>query len=101
MDFREVAHYLNAGAHLAPPSFIEIHDIATQHLAELHQFYGSYKGVRVARKHIGWYLSGLPGGEEIRQAMNAIEEPSEQIAAIDRFFAGLIDGEAAVARRAA
>jgi tRNA-dihydrouridine synthase B len=99
--FREIAHYLDTGAHLAPPSYIEIHAIATQHLAELHQFYGNYKGVRVARKHIGWYLAGLPGGTDIRQAMNVIEEPDQQIAAIDRFFTRLIDGEAAVARKAA
>lgn len=99
--FREIAHYLDTGSHIAPPGFAEIHAIATQHLAELHQFYGDYKGVRVARKHIGWYLADLPGGAEIRQTMNAIEEPDQQIAAIDRFFARLIDGESAVARHAA
>ncbi len=99
--FREIAHFLDTGSHLASPDFAEIHAIATQHLAELHQFYGDYKGVRVARKHIGWYLADLPGGAEIRQTMNAIEDADQQIVAIDRFFARLIDGEAAAARQAA
>ncbi|MBL8524017.1 MAG: tRNA dihydrouridine synthase DusB [Betaproteobacteria bacterium] len=99
--FREIAHYLETGRQLAPPDFAEIHAIASQHLAELHLFYGSYKGLRVARKHIGWYLAGLPGGEEIRQTMNLIEEPDAQIAALDRYFVRLIDGEMAGVRRAA
>jgi tRNA-dihydrouridine synthase B len=99
--FREVVHFLETGRLLSAPTLTEIHGIAAQHLRELHQFYGEYKGVRVARKHIGWYLAGLPGGADFRNVMNSIEEPATQIAALDRFFAGLIDGEVAVARFAA
>jgi tRNA-dihydrouridine synthase B len=99
--FREIAHYLETGVHMAPPSWTEIHAIASQHLQELHQFYGDYKGVRIARKHIGWYLAGLPGGAEIRHEMIGLEEAGAQLAALDRYFARLIDGEAAAARLAA
>ena len=99
--FREIAHYLQTGRHLAPPALTEIHRIAAQHLADLHQFYGEYKGVRIGRKHIGWYLAGLPGGAVFRHSMNLLEEPDAQLAALGSFFARLIDGEVAVARRAA
>ena len=99
--FREIAHYLQTGRQLDAPSYAEIHVIASRHLLELHAFYGDYKGVRIARKHIGWYLAGLPGGAEFRHTMNAIEEAGRQMAALDRFFARLIDGEAAVLRKAA
>ena len=99
--FREIAHFLETGKHLAPPTYSEIHGIATQHLRELHQFYGDYKGVRIARKHIGWYLAPLPGGAEIRQQMNTIEAAALQVAAVDVFFARLIDGEMATLKRVA
>ncbi len=88
--FREIAHYLETGKHLAPPSYAEIHAIASTHLRELHTFYGDYKGVRIARKHIGWYLAGLPGGSYFRHVMNTIEAADVQTAALDRFFAGLM-----------
>ena len=99
--FREIAHYLETGSHLAAPSYMEIHAIASGHLQELHQFYGGFKGVRIARKHIGWYLAGLPGGVEFRHDMNTIEDPATQVSSLDRFFARLIDGEAAACRKVA
>ena len=102
--FREIAHYLETGKHLVSPSYAEIHAIATTHLRELHAFYGDYKGVRIARKHIGWYLAGLPGGSYFRHVMNTIEDADVQVAAIDRFFDALIDkscGETVVMKLAA
>jgi tRNA-dihydrouridine synthase B len=42
--------------------------------------------VRTARKHIGWYVRDLPGGEVFRQRMNLIEECDTQLAAVDNFF---------------
>jgi len=99
--FREIAHYLQTGRHLAAPTNEEIHAIASRHLMELHAFYGEYKGVRIARKHIGWYLAGLPGGAEFRQTMNVIEDADTQIAALDRFFVRLLNGEAVAWRKAA
>jgi tRNA-dihydrouridine synthase B len=99
--FREIAHYLETGKHLAAPSLVEIHTIASGHLQELHDFYGDYKGVRIARKHIGWYLATLPGGKDFRFEMNMIEDAAVQVAALDCFFARLIDGEAAAYRQVA
>jgi tRNA-dihydrouridine synthase B len=43
-------------------------------------------GVRTARKHIGWYVRDLAGGEEFRQRMNHLEDCELQLAAVDAFF---------------
>ena len=99
--FREIAHFLETGKHLAPPSFAEIHAIATGHLHDLHDFYGDYKGIRIARKHIGWYLASLPGGSEFRHEMNMIEDAALQVAALDSFFARLIDADFTARRKVA
>ena len=99
--FREIAHFLQTGKPLDAPTYAEIHSIAMTHLMELHDFYGEHQGLRIARKHIGWYLAGLPGGEEIRGTMNAIEDAHAQIIALDVYFARLIDGELAALKKAA
>jgi tRNA-dihydrouridine synthase B len=57
-----------------------------QHLREHYAFYGVYLGVRTARKHIGWYVRDLAGGEAFRQQMNRIEDCVTQLAAVDGFF---------------
>lgn len=60
--FRDVDHYLKTGAYAKHPSIPEIRDVVLGHLQALYLFYGDYMGVRIARKHIGWYLqSHFPG----------------------------------------
>ena len=70
--FREIEHYLKTGAHLPPARVSEIHDILRAHLDDLYSFYGIETGVRVARKHIAWYLKGLVGSAAFRHAMNQL-----------------------------
>lgn len=84
--FREIAHYLATGELLPAPEVAEVHAICRRHLAELHDFYGDIGGVRVARKHLGWYTRGIVGSHAFRQRMNLLETPAEQFAAIDEFF---------------
>jgi tRNA-dihydrouridine synthase B len=57
-----------------------------EHLPSHYAFYGDYLGVRTARKHIGWYVQDLPGGEEFRQRMNLLESTATQLAAVDEFL---------------
>ena len=64
--FREIEHYLRTGEHLPAPQLDEVEHILLQHLAALHAFYGDVMGVRIARKHVGWYLATRPGGKEFR-----------------------------------
>jgi tRNA-dihydrouridine synthase B len=84
--FREIEHYLATGEAPPPPLVAEIREVLTGHLRELYSLYGRETGVRVARKHIGWYTRELPGGEAFRRAMNRLETCEAQLAAVDRYF---------------
>jgi tRNA-dihydrouridine synthase B len=83
---REIDYFLRTGEYLPPPLVDEVRDLMNEHLPAHYAFYGEYLGVRTARKHIGWYVEDLPGGEEFRQSMNRLESTAEQLAAVDAFF---------------
>jgi tRNA-dihydrouridine synthase B len=87
--FREVAYFLATGNHLAAPLVAEVKQLALQHLHDHYALYGEILGARSARKHIGWYVKALPGGEAFRQHMNLIENCAAQVAAVADFFDGL------------
>jgi tRNA-dihydrouridine synthase B len=84
--FREIAHFLATGTHLAPPLVSEVRRLLLAHLQDHYALYGEYTGVRSARKHIGWYVKALPGGEAFRARMNLLDSPREQVAAVTRYF---------------
>ena len=84
--FREIAHYLATGTHLAPPLVAEVRRLLLDHLQDHYLLYGEFTGVRSARKHIGWYVKSLPGGPQFRASMNLIEDPQEQSRAVADFF---------------
>ncbi|MEP7261308.1 MAG: tRNA dihydrouridine synthase DusB [Usitatibacter sp.] len=84
--FREIAHFLETGAHLALPTVEEVREVTIAHLHELHSFYGYERGVRVARKHISWYTRGLKNSAVFRARMNTVEEASQQLDAVKEFF---------------
>ncbi len=88
--FAEIKHYLATGNLLAAPGLAEIDVLLRQHLSELYAFYGEYLGVRIARKHAGWYLKTLPGGEVFRKQFNVIDSASEQQERVQHFFEQLI-----------
>ena len=89
--FREVAHFLAHGALLAPPPVRDVQHWLTQHLHDHYTLYGEYTGLRSARKHIGWAVKALPGGDAFRQAMNLIEDCRQQVDAVTRYFDTLAD----------
>ena len=84
--FREIDHFLRTGEHLPAPRVTEVRALMREHLEAHYAFYGGIKGVRTARKHIGWYVRNLIGGEAFRQRMNLLEDCGEQLAAVDTFF---------------
>jgi tRNA-dihydrouridine synthase B len=87
--FREIAHYLSTGKHLAAPTVAEAAQWLTAHLHDHHALYGEYTGVRSARKHIGWALRELPGGEAFRAEMNLIDDCALQLRSLAEWFARL------------
>jgi tRNA-dihydrouridine synthase B len=89
--FREITHYLATGEHLAPPLVAEVRRLLLAHLDGHYTLYGDVMGVRTARKHIGWYVRALPGGEAFRQEMNLIEGTAAQMNAVAHYLDTLAD----------
>ena len=83
---REIDHYLRHGEKIAPPSLSEIHSIFNRHLKALHEFYGELMGVRIARKHLNWYLISVSDVTGFRKEFNQLETADEQLNALDQYF---------------
>jgi tRNA-dihydrouridine synthase B len=84
--FREIAHFLAHGTHLAAPATRDVQTWLTEHLHDHYALYGEFTGVRSARKHIGWAVRALPGGEAFRAAMNTLDTCAAQLRAVTSFF---------------
>ena len=84
--FREIEYFLRTGKMLPAPLVAEVRALMADHLRAHYAFYGEFVGVRTARKHIGWYVRDLQGGEAFRQRINRLENCGQQLAAVDAFF---------------
>ena len=87
--FREINHYLETGKHLSAPSLDEVRSILLGHVKELHQFYGDFMGVRIARKHVSWYMQRHDQQKTFRSIFNALESTSEQLETLNMYFDNL------------
>ncbi|NCN70346.1 MAG: tRNA dihydrouridine synthase DusB [Rhodoferax sp.] len=87
--FREIAHFMATGEQLAQPLVAEVKQLLLAHLQDHYHLYGEFAGVRTARKHIGWYVRDLPGGEAFRAHMNTLVDCQMQTAAVADFFDAL------------
>lgn len=83
--FRQVKHWLATQELLPDPEPLELHRIISQHLMGLYLTYGDFMGIRVARKHFGWYLQQA-GSNEWRKIFNLLETAEQQLALVDRIF---------------
>ena len=84
--FRQINHYLQERELLPAPTFNEIGRVMIRHLSELHKFYGEVGGVRISRKHIGWYFDLLPQGKTFTRQFNCLESTQEQQQMLRQFF---------------
>jgi tRNA-dihydrouridine synthase B len=91
----QIADYLASGEIRAEPSIEKQWQIMRRHLTDLHQFYGEYTGVRVARKHIGWYLGENPGARLLRRDFNSLESAQQQLNLLENYFSLTVHGEMA------
>jgi tRNA-dihydrouridine synthase B len=87
--FREIAHFLATGEHLPAPEVKQAKAWLLEHLHDHYGLYGEFAGVRSARKHIGWAVRALPGGEVFRARMNLIDDCGEQVRAVGDWFDAL------------
>ena len=99
--FREIGHYLATGEILPPPSLVEVRDLLLGHLAHLHDFYGEESGVRIARKHLGWYAKDRPENLAFRAVVNRAQSAAEQERLTRDYFDALIAGQSPVLSEAA
>jgi tRNA-dihydrouridine synthase B len=83
--FREIKYYLDHGEPPARPTMQEVGQIMLAHMRNLHTFYGEYTGVRVARKHIGWYCK-QHGIKLFLQKVYKVESADEQLLVVEDFF---------------
>ncbi|MCG6938206.1 MAG: tRNA dihydrouridine synthase DusB [Gammaproteobacteria bacterium] len=84
--FRQIKHYLAENTLLATPTDEEIRQIVTSHLHDIYQFYGDPRGVRIARKHIGWYITKRHGSDLFRSRVNMVDNASIQLQLVTEFL---------------
>jgi tRNA-dihydrouridine synthase B len=89
--FREIAHYLATGETLPEPTPGEVCEILVHHLEELYGFYGELQGVRIARKHLGWYAKDRAENAAFRHVVNRAESATEQLQLTRDYFTTLAD----------
>ncbi len=92
--FREISYFLATGESLPEPSLAEVRDILLGHLQALHDFYGEPSGVRIARKHLGWYAKDRPENAAFRAVVNRAESAEEQLRLTRDYFDALVAGVA-------
>ena len=90
--FREIRHLLENGTILATPSLDEVQNVLINHLENLYDFYGSFMGVRIARKHIGWYCRHHPNTDLFKQQIVRVESTTEQLDLVTEFFSNSTGG---------
>jgi tRNA-dihydrouridine synthase B len=89
--FTEINHFLNTGKIIKKPTVSEIHTTLLQHLEALYSFYGNTVGVRIARKHIGWYFKQVNSVDtHTKNRINQAQHPAEQLLLINATFNFLI-----------
>ncbi|WP_392567048.1 tRNA dihydrouridine synthase DusB [Utexia brackfieldae] len=84
--FEQIEYYLRHGKLLQKKSLIEKAPLINDHVRALHNLYGEYKGLRIARKHVSWYLQDYAQSEQFRRLFNAIDNAEQQFIALEAFF---------------
>lgn len=84
--FAAINHYLRSGEQLAAPSHEQVLSVLCGHISALHAFYGEYMGVRIARKHLGWYLKAQGVTKSAYSHINAIENSEQQLLEVAKIF---------------
>ena len=87
----QISHYLKTGERLADPTFEEQMEIVLEHFDAIVSHYGSQPGVKIARKHLGWYSKGLSNSAEFRQEVFQLDTPDAVKARIRDFYGPIVE----------
>jgi tRNA-dihydrouridine synthase B len=92
---KQAIHYLRTGERLPDPALVEQYAAVRMHFEAMLEHYGTETGVRMARKHLGWYSKGLPASAEFRAAVNRETEAAKVKALLAAFFLPAVEKQAA------
>ncbi len=92
---KQVVHYLKTGEILQDPNVAAQFQTVIEHYEDLLAHHDIQRGVRIARKHIGWYSKGLPGSSEFRVRINAVDDAGLARKMISEFYERLTEKLAA------
>ncbi|MEJ5975983.1 tRNA dihydrouridine synthase DusB [Novosphingobium sp. PS1R-30] len=87
----QVMHWLRTGAAVADPTLAEQYALILEHYEGMLAHYGADTGVKMARKHLGWYTKGLPGSAEFRNKVNFVDDAAEVVRMLGEFYGPLLD----------
>ncbi len=84
--FREILYFLQTGKYLPEVKIDEVEQILATHISGLHQFYGEIQGVKIARKHVSWYLVEYDTTGDVKKAFNQIQSAEKQLSFLAEYF---------------
>jgi len=87
----QVVDFLRSGERRPDPPASEQWRILKEHYLAMLTHYGRDIGLRIARKHVAWYVKGLPGAAQFRDEVNRINTPEQVLDRIDRFYAPVLE----------
>ncbi|MBO6703962.1 MAG: tRNA dihydrouridine synthase DusB [Pseudomonadales bacterium] len=79
----DIDTFIRKGEERLVPRLRDVKQMLLHHVGALHEFYGEYQGLRIARKHVGWTLDGIEGADVMKKIFNRIEVAGDQLALID------------------
>jgi tRNA-dihydrouridine synthase B len=91
----QVMQWWRGGGRMPEPSVSQQYEIIVEHYEAMMSHYGRDTGVKMARKHLGWYVKGLPGSAEFRNRANFIDDPDEVLRALAQFYGPYRERQAA------
>ncbi len=91
----QVMHWLRHGSALPDPVLDQQLSLLLEHYQAMLAHYGEDTGVKMARKHLGWYTKGLPGSAEFRNRVNFIDDAAEVMRSLSEFYAPFLQRQAA------
>ena len=84
--FRQVAHFLDTGEELDPPTPAEKKALAIRHAALMQKYKGEYVAIQEMRKHLAWYTAGMPNSSRFRGRINSMNTMEELLAGVEEIF---------------
>ncbi|QZD92735.1 tRNA dihydrouridine synthase DusB [Qipengyuania xiapuensis] len=91
----QVMHWWKTGETLESPSFDEQYEVVVEHYRDMLELYGEQVGVKIARKHLGWYTKGMHGSAEFRNRVNFIDQAPLVLEELERFYEPFLHRRAA------